>query len=134
MPDVFSKKKRSEIMSKIRSKNTKTEVEFRKKVWAAGLRYGLYSKKLPGKPDLVFASKKVAVFIDGCFWHKCPKCFKRPASNKKYWDWKIQYNVDKDKRISRELRKLGWEVVRFWEHDTKKNSDKCIERIKRSCY
>ena len=131
MADIFSRKKRSEVMSKIRSKNTKTEVEFRKKVWAVGFRYRLHSKKLQGKPDLVFASKKVVVFIDGCFWHKCPKCFKQPASNKKYWDWKIQYNVDKDKRISKELRKLGWNVIRIWEHDTKKNPGKCIEKIKR---
>ena len=111
-------------MSSIRSKNTKVEVDFRKKVWTAGFRYRLYSKKLPGKPDLVFASKKTVVFIDGCFWHKCPKCFKRPASNKKYWDWKIKYNVDKDKRINKELKKIGWKVIRFWEHDVKKNPSK----------
>jgi DNA mismatch endonuclease (patch repair protein) len=129
MADIFSKKKRSEIMSRIRAKNTKAEVEFRKKVWAAGLRYRLYSKKLPGKPDFVFTSKKLVVFLDGCFWHKCPQCFKRPKSNKKYWDWKIKYNVDKDKRVNRKLRKAGWKVIRFWEHDAKKNPAKCVKKI-----
>lgn len=129
MADIFSKKKRSEIMSKIRAKNTKTEIDLRKKIWAQGLRYKIHSRKLPGNPDIVFPSKKLIVFIDGCFWHKCPKCFKKPASNKKYWNWKIQYNVNKDKRINKELKKEGWKVLRFWEHDVRKHSGECINKI-----
>lgn len=130
MPDVFSKKIRSQIMSKIRSTNTKVERDFRKRVWAEGLRYRLYYSKLPGRPDMAFVSKKVVVFIDGCFWHKCPKCFKRPASNTDYWDKKIEYNISKDKRVSDELKKLGWKVLRFWEHDIKNHPDKCMRNIK----
>ncbi|MFW6383403.1 MAG: very short patch repair endonuclease [Nanoarchaeota archaeon] len=133
MGDVFSKAKRSELMSKIRSKNTKLEVNFRKKVFAKGLRYRIYPKNIPGKPDMVFPKSKLAVFIDGCFWHKCPKCFKEPVSNKDYWIKKIQYNVDKDKRINQEIENMGWRVLRFWEHEIKKNPEKCIKQIESFC-
>lgn len=131
MADVFSEKKRSEIMSKIRSKHTKVEVSLRKKVWNSRMRYRLHCKKLPGKPDFVFPSKKIAVFVDGCFWHGCPKCYRKPKNNKKYWEWKLKYNKDRDKKHNKELRKMGWRALHFWEHEIKKSPDKCVEKIKR---
>lgn len=132
MTDVFTKKKRSEIMSKIRSKNTKVELLFRKRLWSEGLRYRVYSNILPGKPDIVFSRYKLAVFVDGCFWHRCPICFTKPQTNKKYWEQKIRYNVAKDKKINHLLKQMGWKVLRFWEHEIKKYPDLCLKRIKRS--
>jgi len=130
MADIFSKSKRSEIMSKIRSKNTKIEIQLRQKIWAQGMRYRIHCNYLPGKPDLVFPSKKLAVFIDGCFWHKCPKCYKKPKSNKDYWLKKAHYNKIKDKRQNKELQDKGWLVLRFWEHDIAKEPDNCLKKIK----
>lgn len=128
MTDIFSKEKRSLIMSSIRSKETKPEVKLRKRLWAEGLKYRK-NYNLPGKPDVAFVKKKIVVFVDGCFWHKCPKCYKKPKSNKKYWASKIKYNVEKDKKINKELEEKGWKVLRFWEHDINKNIDDCVKKI-----
>ncbi len=128
MTDTVSKKKRSEIMSKIKSKNTKLELDFRKKIWNKGLRYRLHYN-IHGKPDLVFVSKKIAIFIDSCFWHKCPKHFRQPKSNKKYWIPKIKRNLTRDKEINKLLKKEGWKVLRFWEHDLLGNENNCLKKI-----
>ena len=129
MTDIFTKKKRSEIMSKIRSKNTKPELLLRKSLWSEGIRYRLHSKKLPGKPDMVIPKKRVVVFVDGCFWHKCPRCYKKPASNTEYWTKKIRYNISKDKRINNRLKKTGWKVIRIWEHEIVLNRETYINKI-----
>jgi len=128
MPDCFTKEKRSEVMSKIKSKNTKAELILRKFLWKNKLRYMLH-QNLPGKPDIVFKSKKVAIFVDGCFWHKCPKCYKEPKSNKKYWIPKINKNVKRDKANNLKLKKDGWKVLRFWEHEIKKDLDSVSKKI-----
>ena len=118
MSDFVSKKKRSKIMSKIRSKNTKIEVNFRKLIWKRNFRYRLHYD-ITGKPDLAFVSKKLCVFIDSCFWHKCPKHFKAPKSNKDYWNKKIKNNVLRDKKIKNLYGKKGWKIIRIWEHELK---------------
>ena len=133
MADTFSKEKRSWIMSKIQSKNTKLEVTFRKLLWNGGLRYRIHYKKLPGKPDVVFISKKVAVFIDSHFWHGYDWNLKKKKLKSKYWQWKISYNMKRDKKNNKELKKRGWIVLRFWEHQIKKEPDRCIRKIKKSC-
>lgn len=130
MSDVFSKEKRSEIMSQIKGKNTKPEIKFRKYIWSKGLNGYRIHTKLPGKPDIVFTKYKLAVFIDGCFWHKCPIHYKEPVNNEEYWKNKIKYNIEKDKRINEELKKQGWKVTRFWEHDVNKDIENCYEKIK----
>ena len=129
MPDKFDKQTRSAIMSKIKGKNTSLEVNFRKLLWKDGLRGYRLHCKLPGKPDVVFTKKKVAVFIDGCFWHKCPKCYKEPKSRKKYWLPKITNNAMRDRKNIQMLKKEGFRVIRLWEHEIKKNPEKCIERV-----
>ena len=105
-------------MSGIRGKNTAPEIMLRKAVRKLGypyrLQYGRY------KMDLAFTSKGVAVFVDGCFWHKCPLHFRIPKSNKRFWRKKIFGNARRDKRTTVELRKKGWLVLRFWEHQVKK--------------
>jgi len=128
MVDTFSKDVRSQIMSKIRSKNTGLERKFRKKLWKSGLRYRIHYK-LIGKPDIVFVTKKIAVFLDSCFWHKCPYHFREPKSNKEYWLQKIGKNSTRDKKVTKLLQKEGWVVLRFWEHEIKDDLDGCINKI-----
>ncbi len=129
MPDVFTKKKRSEVMSKIRYKDTKIEIKLRKVVYDAGLRgYRLNYKSL-GKPDIVFTKYKVAIFCDGEFWHG-KYYHEKKHKYKKYWKNKIQYNIDRDRKNNARLRRMGWSVIRLWEKDIEKKQDKCLRKIK----
>jgi len=132
MTDVFSKKKRSEIMSKIRSKNSKLEIYFRKLLWKNNLRYKIHYKKLVGKPDIVFPKEKVAIFIDSHFWHGYNWSKLRKKMKSDYWQWKIPYNMKRDKKNNKKLKDMGWKVLRFWEHELKDNPDRCIRVIKKS--
>lgn len=129
MNDIYDKKKRSEVMSKIRSKDTRPELVLRKKLWKMGLRYRINYKKAIGKPDIVFINKKIAVFIDGDFWHGYLWKAKGKVPKKKYWYEKIKKNVERDEQINRTLKKEGWIVIRFWEHDILKNAEKCVAKI-----
>ena len=106
-------------------------MRLRKCAWKAGLRYRL-NYKLPGKPDLVFVSAKVAVFVDGCFWHGCQKHSAIPQTNRAFWKKKIVRNMERDREVTEELIGLGWIVLRFWEHQVKDNPDECISKIKES--
>lgn len=126
--DVFTKEQRSCCMSKIRGKNTKPELKLRRSLWSIGLRYRIHYELL-GRPDVVFVRAKVAIFVDGCFWHGCPEHGRRPKTNIKFWNSKIQKNVDRDLRNTSELRKTGWKVLRFWEHEIKEDVSKLIRKI-----
>lgn len=117
-------------MSRIHGKNTSPELKLRKMLWEAGIRGYRVHYKLPGKPDIVFTRKKTAVFVDGCFWHKCPVCFRPPATNAEFWNEKLQKNVERDQRVNRELEELGWTVLRFWEHEIRKTPEDVVERIR----
>ena len=119
MADTFSKKKRSEIMSKVKGKDTSIEVKFRKALWHSGYRYRTHVK-MPGNPDIVFGKHKIAIFIDGCFWHGCEACKKPlPKTNERYWTEKIEKNVARDAKATERLESQGWRVIRIWEHDIK---------------
>ena len=122
MADIWSKQKRSEVMSLIRSRGNKaTElrlIEIFREFHITGWRR---NQPLFGKPDFTFRRERVVVFVDGCFWHGCPKCYKRPGSNQEFWDTKIANNRKRDRRISRELRQEGWKVVRIWQHQLSKS-------------
>ena len=113
-------------MSKVRCKETKLELSFKKSL--TGYRFR-YQPKIFGKPDFALKKLKIAIFIDSCFWHKCPKHFRKPNSNISYWKPKIKRNVERAKEVNKILRKDGWKVIRFWEHDINKNPKKCINRI-----
>ncbi|MBI2667380.1 DNA mismatch endonuclease Vsr [Candidatus Woesearchaeota archaeon] len=130
MPDKFDKATRSSIMSKIRHKNTSLEVNFRKLLWKNGIRGYRVNYKLPGKPDIAFVSKKTVIFLDGDFWHgyNWKKLGKVPP--KRYWQSKIQKNINRAKKYNRQLKKDDWKVIRFWEHEVKKNPEICINKIK----
>ena len=129
MVDIFTKEKRSHIMSRVRSKNTKLELLLRKYLFSKGLRGYRVNVNLPGKPDIAFPKYKVAIFVDGCFWHKCPKCFKAPETNKEFWTKKINGNVERDKRVNQQLSETGYTVIRFWEHQIVNDLNKCCSII-----
>lgn len=133
MADVLTTRQRSYCMSRIKGKDTQPEIILRKALSSAGLKgYRLHSK-LPGKPDIVFLKKRIAIFIDGCFWHKCPSCFVKPGTNKKFWKEKIDSNVKRDKTVTAELRGSGWKVLRIWEHELSREKiikRKILDRIK----
>lgn len=130
MPDRFTKEVRSRTMSKIRSKDTSPEILLRKKLWSAGKRgYRIHEKRLPGIPDIVFPKQKIVIFVDGCFWHKCPVCYSEPQTNKSYWVKKIENNVNKDLIATLSLESIGFKVIRVWEHDIERQPDATIGRI-----
>ena len=132
MADVFSKKKRSEVMSRIKGKGNRT-TEMR--VVALFREYGITGWRrhlnLPGKPDFAFRREKVAIFVDGCFWHGCPRCYKAPKGNAKFWEDKIEGNRRRDRRVDRQLRQRGWSVARVWECSLRKRPDSVAGRISR---
>ncbi len=117
MVDIFSPSKRSDIMSNIRGKNTKPELTIRKMLFSRGLRYRLHSKDLPGKPDIVFRSPRLAIFVNGCFWHQHKNCKDAfiPSSRKDYWIPKLEKNVQRDYTAIANLERMGWEVHVIWE-------------------
>lgn len=116
-------------MSQIRGKNTAPEIKLRKMLFAAGIRGYRIHYNLPGKPDVVFIKKKIAIFVDGCFWHKCPVDFQEPATRKEFWIKKIQSNIDRDKKVNEQLKRDGWTVIRIWEHEIKKEPEKTVKKI-----
>jgi len=129
MTDVLTREQRTRNMSNIRGKNTGPELKLRKLLWSHGIRGYRIHYNLPGKPDIVFTKKKIAIFIDGCFWHKCPVCFQEPETRKEFWMKKIQSNIDRDKKVNEQLQEDGWTLIRIWEHEIRKDPKKCIKQI-----
>lgn len=127
--DVFSPEKRSKLMSKIRGHNTGPELQLRRALWKEGLRYRIQYKIGRFKPDLVFVHARLAIFVDGCFWHQCPLHGVIPEANRKFWEEKLQKNVSRDLETTRSLTESGWAVIRFWEHDIESSLGKCISSI-----
>lgn len=108
---------RSEVMSRIRSADTKPELAIRSWLWCHGVRYRLKQVVHGTRPDLAWRNRKLAVFVDGCYWHGCPQHCRRPSSNAEYWNHKINRNMERDQKTSELLRSRGWMVLRFWEHE-----------------
>jgi len=106
---------KSEQMARVRTAHTAPEIALRREIWRLGLRYRLHAN-LPGRPDIVFPAARVALFVDGCFWHRCPKHSTDPKQNEAFWKTKLSSNVTRDRRVNRELAALGWTVIRVWEH------------------
>ena len=129
MPDVITKEQRSKIMSAIHSKNTKPELTLRKALWAKGIRFRIHYGK--EKIDIAFPSRKLAIFVDGCFWHSCPLHSHVPKSNLQYWVPKLKKNVERDAEKSKRLILKGWRVLRFWEHELD-DLEKIITIIKKT--
>lgn len=117
MVDTISPEYRSEIMSRVKAKNTRPEMAVRRLLHAAGYRYRLHARDLPGKPDLVFPARRKVVFINGCFWHRHHGCAlaRLPKSRTEFWTEKLERNRERDERNVAALLKLGWEVLTIWE-------------------
>lgn len=115
--DIVTPDKRSEMMSKVKGKDTTPELKLRKALWSAGLRYRKHYG--PRKIDIAFPGSKVAVFVDGCFWHGCPMHATIPETNKDYWGPKLERNKQRDRENTTALEAEGWAVIRVWEHELK---------------
>lgn len=130
MTDIYSKNKRSRIMSKISGKETKYEILVRKFLFEKGFRYRKNDKRLPGRPDIVLPKYKTIIFIHGCFWHghHC-KAGKLPETNKEFWENKINSNIERDKNNQLILGKLGWKIIIIWQCELK-NKKIITEKLK----
>lgn len=118
-------------MSKIKAKHTKPELILRKALWHNGLKgYRLHWKKASGKPDIAYIRQKLAIFVNGCFWHRCPYCNPSfPKSNIEFWKNKFKKNIERDIVKISELQKDGWNVLVFWECQIKNNLMECIQKV-----
>lgn len=138
MADIFTKFKRSQIMASVTAEDTKPEVLVRSFLFRQGFRFRKNVKTLPGKPDIVLHKYKSIVFIHGCFWHGHRNCKKsiRPTTNVIFWNTKIDNNMARDKKVLKELKRLGWRVFVIWECDLRSNQlfekelQKLVENLK----
>lgn len=130
--DTFTKEKRSQNMAAIRARDNKTtEVEFARQLRINKISgWRKHQKGAYGSPDFLFRKEKLAVFVDGCFWHGCKKHCIMPKSNQSYWNPKIERNKKRDRQVNIFYKKKGWKPLRIWEHDIKKNPQKTIQRLK----
>lgn len=120
MADWLTPEQRSRNMTSIRSKgNATTEGAFLILLREAGISGWRRHLKLPGRPDFAFRMQRLAIFVDGCFWHGCPRCYRLPVDNRRYWRNKVRSNRRRDSRRARELRRRGWSTLRVWEHSLK---------------
>jgi DNA mismatch endonuclease, patch repair protein len=120
MPDPFAPQERSRIMARVRSQGTKPESRLEmlvRELLEPPHQIDTHRDDLPGTPDLVIPALRVCIFVDGCFWHRCPRHGSVPESNRDYWESKLKRNVARDSRVRRQLNRAGWSVWRVWEHD-----------------
>jgi len=131
MADVVSKEVRSRMMAGIRGKDTKPEMIVRRVLTAAGVRYRLHRRDLPGAPDLVMAGRRTVIFVHGCFWHRHEGCryAKLPSSNAEFWRAKLESNVERDRKAVADLLATGWRVLTVWECATRRNSESDMEKL-----
>jgi DNA mismatch endonuclease (patch repair protein) len=127
--DRLSPEKRSSLMRAIRRADTRPELLLRRYLWARGARYRLEQRVQKARPDLFFKSSRVAVFVDGCFWHGCPIHYRPPAGNASYWRGKIERNRARDERNTRDLEAAGYAVLRFWECDVKAHPEGAADQV-----
>lgn len=126
--DRLTPTQRRRCMQANRGVDTSPELALRKALFALGFRYVLGSK-LPGRPDIVFPSRRVVVFVDGCFWHGCPDHFVAPKTNAAAWQSKIEANKSRDLAVDTELSARGWQVIRVWEHDVRRSLLETVARV-----
>jgi DNA mismatch endonuclease (patch repair protein) len=126
--DTRSPEKRRQIMSAVRQRDTKPELELRRALYSAGIRGWRCHFPVPGKPDLSWPGLKLAVFVDGAFWHGHPSRHK-PGRSGSYWDTKIAGNVARDRRVDEELARDGWKVVRLWDFEVERDTASAVQKI-----
>lgn len=123
---------RSQQMATMKGRNTKPERRLRSALWAQGLRYRLHYKTPAGRPDMVFRGARVAVFVDGCFWHGCPDHYVRPRTRHEFWAAKLRVNVERDRRQTLQLEDSGWLVVRVWEHEVDESLECVCHKVEQA--
>lgn len=130
--DIWSKEKRSEVMSRIRGKNTNPEMILRSYLFKQGFRFRVHRKDLPGKPDIVLSKYNTIIFVHGCFWHYHKDCREGriPSSNSKFWKEKLEKNIEKDKKHITALKLAGWKVVVIWECELEKSLEQTLNNLK----
>jgi DNA mismatch endonuclease (patch repair protein) len=132
MADIFTRQKRSLVMSRIRGDGNKsTELALLGLLRYNGVSGWRRRWPLLGKPDFVFPKQRLAVFVDGCFWHGCPRHYRLPGSNVGFWKGKVEANRKRASVVNKDLRKKGWSVVRIWECALRERPGHCVSRIKR---
>ena len=129
MADTLTKKQRSFCMSRIKSKNTSHEELLKKYLRGSGFKF---QPRIKGSPDFINQKEKIALFLDGCFWHSCPKCYKAPKSNKKYWRDKIRSNIARDKKNNLALKEKGYKIIRVWSHELKNEIPNKIKKLRKT--
>jgi DNA mismatch endonuclease, patch repair protein len=133
MTDRWTPAKRSEVMSRIRSSgNANTELRLVQLMKSHGITGWRRHQELFGRPDFTFRRERVVVFVDGCFWHGCPNCYRAPTSNEGYWSQKVERNRSRDKRVTHHLRVLSWKVVRVWEHELRQAPTRVVGKLRRA--
>jgi len=125
----YTTKQRSKTMSKIRGKNSIPELLLRRALWAENIRFRIHRNDLPGRPDLVIDKYKLAVFVDGDFWHGYQWENRKPKTNHAFWIPKIERNIQRDQFANESLSNLGYTVMRFWEHEVKQNLKACVNQV-----
>ena len=132
--DPFAGDKRSAVMSRVKSKNTKPEVRVRSALHRMGYRFRLHRKDLPGNPDIVLPKHRTIVFVHGCFWHQHPGCRKAtvPQNNREYWEKKLGRNVERDARARQALAKQGWRVLTLWECELPRDEEALRARLRQA--
>lgn len=129
MVDITDPQTRSSMMAAIGRQNTGPEIALRRLLWACGLKgYRLHRKDIPGTPDLAWVGEKLAIFVDGAFWHGHPSAF-TPGKSGAFWDEKLKTNVARDRRVNEELREAGWTVLRFWDFEIEQQPDEVVRRV-----
>lgn len=130
--DTFSREKRSEIMSRVRSKDTKPEVRVRSVLHRMGYRFRVHRKDLPGNPDIVLPKHRTVVFVHGCFWHQHPGCRRAtvPQGNADYWGPKLRRNVERDEEAQRLLWERGWRVLVLWECEMPHGNEELADKLR----
>ena len=129
--DIWSKQKRSEVMRRIRGKNTKPELILRSQLFKQGFRFRVHQKDLPGKPDIVLPKYQTVIFVHGCFWHYHKDCREGriPSTNSIFWKDKLQRNISKDEENIKALRKAKWKVHVVWECEIEKNLEQTLKKL-----
>ncbi|MEZ4875399.1 MAG: very short patch repair endonuclease [Flavobacteriaceae bacterium] len=127
----YTTQKRSRMMSRIRSKNSKPELILRKALWKENIRFRINSKLVPGRPDIAIQKYQLAIFVDGEFWHgyHWPEKKKTLKANRAFWIPKIERNMQRDREVNRQLQEMGFTVFRFWVHEIKTNLNRCVQDI-----
>lgn len=115
-------------MSRIKQRDSAIEVALRRELWTRGIRFRK-NVRIFGTPDLALRKYRLVVFVDSCFWHGCPRHCRRPKSNRRFWDAKIERNRRRDVKVTRHYRRQGWTVIRFWEHELVRDPKSCADSV-----